>query len=54
MTGNEVAGAQSGPDLQDILTRLTDVLLDLDNLELHLAGAFVSQAIEHIRSLLEP
>jgi hypothetical protein len=54
MTGNDEPGAKSGPDLQDILTRLTDVLLDLDDLELHLPGAFVSQAIEHIRSLLEP
>jgi hypothetical protein len=54
MTANEVPGEQSGPDLHDIVTRLTDVLLDLDDLGLHLPGAYVSQAIEHIRSLLDP
>ena len=53
MTGNDVPGEQSRPNLNEVLARLEDALLDLDELELHLPGAHVSQAIEHIRSLLK-
>jgi hypothetical protein len=53
MTGYEVPNEGARRNLSDVLTRLEEVLLDLDELELHVPGAHVSQAIEHIRSLLK-
>jgi hypothetical protein len=52
MNGDEDQGADAELELQRILGELEHVLVDLDLLKLHLPGAYVSQAIEHIRSLL--
>jgi hypothetical protein len=36
--------------LQQVLGTLEGILAELDRLQLHLPGAFVSQAIDHVRS----
>ena len=53
MNGDEGPREYSESDLQRILVKLEDVLTDLDLFKLHLPGAYVSHAIEHLRSLLD-
>ena len=44
---------QNGPSLTEVLSRLEEVLLDLDELEAHLPAAFVDQAITSIRTMMK-